>query len=143
MAVAGCYLFLTTIEGQIFQPILVGRRLDVSPLIVILCLWFGGWLWGVAGVALAMPLVVTAKAFAIELAMQDAAAGSQAWNTPARTATPRAPARLTDGARSGVMPPIANTGRPADRAASASSSVPVADITPRFDGVSNTGPKNR
>jgi predicted PurR-regulated permease PerM len=67
-AVAGTYLVLTTIEGQILQPILVGRRLDVHPLVVLLSLWFGGWLWGVAGVALAMPLVVTAKALAIELA---------------------------------------------------------------------------
>lgn len=65
LAVAGCYLFLTTIEGQIVQPILVGRRLDVSPLIVILCLWFGGWLWGIAGVALAVPLLVTAKALGL------------------------------------------------------------------------------
>ena len=67
LAVAGCYLFLTTIEGQIFQPILVGRRLNVSPLIVILCLWFGGWLWGIAGVALAVPLLVTAKALGLGL----------------------------------------------------------------------------
>ena len=64
---AGCYLVLTTIEGQIVQPILVGRRLDVSPLIVILCLWFGGWLWGIAGVALAVPLLVTAKALGLGL----------------------------------------------------------------------------
>src|SRR4030095_4237093 len=72
--VAGTYLLLATIEGQILQPILVGRRLDVHPLGVLLRLWFGGWLWGVAGVALAMPLVVSAKALAIELA----AAGSDA-----------------------------------------------------------------
>jgi len=67
LAVAGCYLFLTTIEGQIVQPILVGRRLDVSPLLLILCLWFGGWLWGIAGVALAVPLLVTAKALGLGL----------------------------------------------------------------------------
>jgi predicted PurR-regulated permease PerM len=65
LAVAGCFLTLTTIEGQILQPILVGRRLDVSPLVVFLSLWFGGWLWGIAGVALAVPLLVTAKALAI------------------------------------------------------------------------------
>ena len=64
-AVAGCYLALATIEGQVLQPILVGRRLDVSPLVVFLSLWFGGWLWGVAGVALAVPLLVTAKALAM------------------------------------------------------------------------------
>ena len=72
-AVAGIYLVLTTIEGQIVQPVLVGRRLDVHPLVVLLSLWFGGWLWGIAGVALAMPLVVTAKALAIELTTQPGA----------------------------------------------------------------------
>ena len=62
VAVACTYLALTTFEGQILQPILVGRRLDLSPLAVFLGLWFGGWLWGIAGVALAMPLLVAAKA---------------------------------------------------------------------------------
>ena len=28
---------------------------------VILGLWFGGWLWGVAGVALAMPVMIAVK----------------------------------------------------------------------------------
>ena len=67
LAVAGCYLVLTSVEGQIVQPILVGRRLDVSPLVVFLSLWFGGWLWGIAGVALAVPLLVAAKALRLEL----------------------------------------------------------------------------
>jgi predicted PurR-regulated permease PerM len=62
VAVACTYLALTTFEGQLLQPILVGRRLDLSPLAVFLGLWFGGWLWGIAGVALAMPLLVAAKA---------------------------------------------------------------------------------
>jgi predicted PurR-regulated permease PerM len=66
-AVAACYLTLTTIEGQILNPVLVGRRMDVSPLVVVLSLWFGGWLWGIAGVVLAVPLLVAAKALANEL----------------------------------------------------------------------------
>jgi len=67
LAVAGCYLVLTAFEGQVVQPILVGRRLDVSPLVVFLSLWFGGWLWGIAGVALAVPLLVAGKALRLEL----------------------------------------------------------------------------
>ena len=73
LAVAGSYLLLTTIEGQFVQPVLVGRRLDVSPLIVILCLWFGGWLWGIAGVALAVPLLVSAKALRLGLGAAESA----------------------------------------------------------------------
>ena len=79
LAVAGSYLVLTTIEGQIVQPILVGRRLDVSPLIVFLSLWVAGWLWGIAGVALAVPLLVTAKALGLglgEVAPAESAAAS-------------------------------------------------------------------
>jgi len=78
LAVAGSYLFLTTIEGQVVQPILVGRRLDVSPLIVFLCLWLGGWLWGIAGVALAVPLLVTAKALGLGLGGAEPAAPGEA-----------------------------------------------------------------
>jgi predicted PurR-regulated permease PerM len=66
--VAGTYLLLTTLEGQVLQPVLVGRRLDISPPVVLLGLWFGGWLWGVPGIALAMPLLVSVKAAAQEIA---------------------------------------------------------------------------
>jgi predicted PurR-regulated permease PerM len=34
---------------------------------VFLCLWFGGWLWGIAGVALAVPLLVATKALGLGL----------------------------------------------------------------------------
>lgn len=68
LSVAGTYLLLTTLEGQVLQPVLVGRRLDIRPPVVLLGLWFGGWLWGVAGVALAMPLLVSIKAAAQEVA---------------------------------------------------------------------------
>ena len=61
VSVAGTYLILTTLEGQVLQPVLVGRRVDISPPLVLLGLWFGGWLWGVAGVALATPMLVSAK----------------------------------------------------------------------------------
>lgn len=66
-SVAGTYLVLTTLEGQVLQPVLIGRRLDISPPVVLLGLWFGGWMWGVAGVALATPLLVSAKVAAKEL----------------------------------------------------------------------------
>jgi len=61
-AVGGCFLVLTTLEGQLLQPILVGRRIRVSPLAVLLALWFGGWLWGLPGVALAAPMLAVARA---------------------------------------------------------------------------------
>src|SRR5579863_3169591 len=61
VAVTGTYLALATIEGQILQPLFVGQRLKLSPIIVFLALWFGGWFWGVAGIVLAIPTLVALK----------------------------------------------------------------------------------
>jgi predicted PurR-regulated permease PerM len=62
--VAGSYLLLATLEGQVVQPLLVGRRLAVNPLVVFLALWFGGLFWGVPGILLATPCLVTIKVLA-------------------------------------------------------------------------------
>lgn len=60
-AVAGGYLTLATIEGQVIQPWMVGHRLELNPIIVFLALWFGGWFWGIAGIVLAIPSLVALK----------------------------------------------------------------------------------
>jgi predicted PurR-regulated permease PerM len=64
IAVAACYLALATIEGQFVQPLLVGRRLRLNPMLVFLALWFGGLFWGVAGIILATPALVALKVVA-------------------------------------------------------------------------------
>jgi predicted PurR-regulated permease PerM len=64
LAVAGSYLALATIEGQFIQPLLVGRRLKLNPMLVFLALWFGGLFWGIAGVILATPALVALKVVA-------------------------------------------------------------------------------
>ena len=64
LGVAGSYVLLATIEGQIVQPLLVGRRLAVNPLVVFLALWFGGLFWGIAGILLATPALVAIKVVA-------------------------------------------------------------------------------
>ena len=74
----GLYLVLATIEGQICSRCWSDVGLTSARCVVLLSLWFGGWLWGIAGVALAMPLLVTAKALAIELAQ----AGRDCTGTP-------------------------------------------------------------
>jgi predicted PurR-regulated permease PerM len=60
-AVIGGYLALATLEGQVVQPLLVGRRLDLSPILVFLAVWFGGWFWGVAGIVIAVPSLAALK----------------------------------------------------------------------------------
>ena len=58
---AATYLALHTIEGQFVTPIILGRRMALSPLVLILALMLFGWLWGMAGLLLAVPLLVCVK----------------------------------------------------------------------------------
>jgi predicted PurR-regulated permease PerM len=58
---AGLYLLLHTIEGQIITPIILGRRMRLSPLVLILALMLFGWAWGIIGLLLAVPLLVCVK----------------------------------------------------------------------------------
>jgi predicted PurR-regulated permease PerM len=63
-AVAGSYVALAAVEGQVIQPLLVGRRLQLNPMLVFLALWFGGMFWGIAGIVLATPALVALKVIA-------------------------------------------------------------------------------
>ncbi|MDQ3511734.1 MAG: AI-2E family transporter [Pseudomonadota bacterium] len=58
---AGIYLLLHTIEGQFITPIVLGRRMALSPLVLILALMLFGWMWGIIGLLLAVPLLVCVK----------------------------------------------------------------------------------
>src|SRR3546814_4625292 len=58
---AAIYLGLHTLEGQIITPIILGRRMALSPLVLILALMLFGWLWGIIGLLLAVPLLVCVK----------------------------------------------------------------------------------
>jgi len=55
------YLVLHTIEGQVVTPIILGHRMALSPLVLILALMVFGWLWGIIGLLLAVPLLVCVK----------------------------------------------------------------------------------
>lgn len=58
---SGIYLLLHAIEGQFITPILLGRRMALSPLVLILGLMVFGWLWGIIGLLLAVPLLACTK----------------------------------------------------------------------------------
>lgn len=61
LAPAAIYLGLHTLEGQIVTPIVLGRRMALSPLVLILALMVFGWLWGIVGLLLAVPMLVCVK----------------------------------------------------------------------------------
>lgn len=52
---------IQNVIGYVIEPRLAGRRLDLSPLVIIVSLAFWGSIWGVIGMILAVPLVVVAK----------------------------------------------------------------------------------
>ncbi|TWI01822.1 putative PurR-regulated permease PerM [Luteimonas cucumeris] len=58
---ATVYLTLHVLEGQLITPIVLGRRMALSPLLLILALLLFGWLWGIIGLLLAVPLLVCMK----------------------------------------------------------------------------------
>lgn len=58
------YLVCVTVEGQILTPMIVGRRLEMNNVAVFLAVAFWGWLWGIVGMLLAVPLMVGVKIFA-------------------------------------------------------------------------------
>jgi predicted PurR-regulated permease PerM len=61
LAVPGVFIALHLIEGQLVQPLTVGRRCEVNALVILLGVWFGFAFWGIPGVLLATPVLVGLK----------------------------------------------------------------------------------
>jgi predicted PurR-regulated permease PerM len=61
------YISLTTLEGQIVTPLVVGRRLEINTVAIFTGIAFWGWLWGLVGVLLAVPILVIVKQIAEHL----------------------------------------------------------------------------
>ena len=57
------YMFCSAIEGQFITPALVGRRLQINAIAVFLAIVFWGWIWGVIGVFVAVPMLIVVKVF--------------------------------------------------------------------------------
>ena len=47
------------VVGNVLEPALMGRTLNLSPLVIILSLTFWGAIWGVVGMFLSVPIMVT------------------------------------------------------------------------------------
>jgi predicted PurR-regulated permease PerM len=55
------FLVLTTLEGQLLTPYILGRRLMLNPVVIFVSLILWSWLWGIAGALLAVPLTMVIK----------------------------------------------------------------------------------
>ncbi len=60
-AVPLTFFAFVLIEGQVVQPVLVGRRLQLNVVVTFLAVLCGGWLWGLGGVVVAIPTLVVLK----------------------------------------------------------------------------------
>ena len=57
------YLAFGTLEGSFITPWVMGRSLTLNPLIILLSLTFWGWMWGIVGIILAVPILAAFKIF--------------------------------------------------------------------------------
>jgi len=65
------FVALTTFEGHIVTPNIVGRRLTLNPLGVFLSLAFWTWLWGPIGAFLSVPFLIFGLVIARHLLVAD------------------------------------------------------------------------
>lgn len=47
--------------GNVLEPLVTGDNLDLSPMVILISLILWGWMWGVTGMILAVPLTVSLK----------------------------------------------------------------------------------
>ena len=59
----GAFICLNILESYLLTPMILGRRLTLNPVVIFLALTFWGWLWGITGAILAVPIMVVFKIF--------------------------------------------------------------------------------
>lgn len=58
---AGVLMLIQNVIGNLITPKVMGDNLNLSPVVILLSLLFWGWLWGVVGALLAVPLAAIIK----------------------------------------------------------------------------------
>ncbi|MFB3902244.1 MAG: AI-2E family transporter [Acidobacteriota bacterium] len=61
--VGAVYFGITAIEGGFVTPMLLARGLTLNPVVLLVGIIFWGWLWGIPGTLLAVPLMSSIKIF--------------------------------------------------------------------------------
>lgn len=57
----GGVLTLNVMESQFLTPMMLAQKMKINPFVIILWLLFCGWMWGLIGVLIAVPLIVCIK----------------------------------------------------------------------------------
>ena len=58
---AAAFLGINLLESNVVTPFVLGRRLELNPVMVFLGLTFWWWIWGIPGSLLAVPILGSAK----------------------------------------------------------------------------------
>lgn len=61
LAAAASFALLAAIEGHFLTPAILGQRLSLSPVAIVVWLLIWGWMWGLPGVLLGVPLLMCLK----------------------------------------------------------------------------------
>jgi predicted PurR-regulated permease PerM len=119
LIVAAMYLAVVGVEGYVVTPLVMGRSLDLNGTTVLIACLFWGYLWGLIGLILAMPITVSLK-----LVLQSfpelakwAELMSMDWQSPAPGGVAADDRTLLDAEPTEVMPDEAASGEPARRRA--------------------------
>jgi predicted PurR-regulated permease PerM len=63
LLVPAIYFVLETLQGQFLTPMILGFRLALNPVAIFISLIFWGWIWGITGALLAVPILTVFKIF--------------------------------------------------------------------------------
>ena len=63
LAAPAAYTVLNSMEGLVITPIVLGKRFSLSPVIIFVWLLLWGWLWGIGGALIAVPLLTVFKIY--------------------------------------------------------------------------------
>lgn len=61
MMVPIVFYLLSIIEGYLITPMILGKRLSLNPVVIVLSVLFWGWMWGIPGALLAVPILIAIK----------------------------------------------------------------------------------
>ncbi len=61
LAVCATLVVIQTVIGNLVEPKVMGKGLNLSPIAVLFALLFWGWMWGIPGMLLSVPLTAAIK----------------------------------------------------------------------------------
>jgi len=67
LLVVAVYAGLTSLEGQLITPMLMARRMEMNTVVLLTAAAFWAWIWGPAGMLIAVPMMVALRVIADEV----------------------------------------------------------------------------